>query len=130
MKYLQEIMEEEQTKKFNKYKVFFAFSNSQFEEGLKKHNLTQDDKITNMKNGMFCPSVYVKDFINEHYEHYKNCIKKDMQQGKNKVIKRELSNHESFHTGCINDCLNALKDYPITKEEVIKVYRENLEMSK
>ena len=118
-------MEQEQTKLFNKYNIFFAFNNEQFKEGIEKHNLTKKDKITDMKSGMFCPSKHVKDFINAHHDHYKNSIKKDMKQGRRKVIFRELCNYESFYTGCVNDCLNALVDYPITKEEVLKVYKDN-----
>tara|TARA_Y100001963_G_scaffold109112_1_gene150796 strand:- start:191 stop:592 length:402 start_codon:yes stop_codon:yes gene_type:complete len=125
MKYLSEIMEEKQTELFNKYNVFFAFNDEQFKEGLNKYNLTKDDKITNMKNGVFCPSKHVKDFINDHYNHYKNSIKEDMKQGKDKVILRELSNHECFYTGDISDCVSTLKDYPIKRGEIIKVYRKN-----
>ena len=125
MKYLSEIMEQEQTKLFNKYRVFFAFSNEQFTEGMEKHKLNKEDKIVNMKSGMFCPSSNVKDFISAHHRHYKNSIKKDMKQGKNKVILRELCNYESFYTGCVNDCLSALSDYPITENEVLQVYRDN-----
>lgn len=125
MKYLSEIMEEKQTELFNKYQVFFAFSDEQFKEGLNKYNLTKNDKITDCMYGMYCPSKHAKDFMNEHYEHYKNSIKEDMKQGKKRVILRELCNYESFYTGCIEDCSNALKDYPITADEIIKVFRDN-----
>ena len=76
---------------------------------------------------MFCPSKHVKDFINDHYNHYKDSIKEDMKQGKKRVILRELCNYESFYTGDINDCLNALKDYPITTNEIREVFTDNWE---
>ena len=63
MKYLSEIMEEKQSQLFAKYKVFFAFSDKQFKEGMKKHNLTKQDKIINIGEFMFCPSNNVKAFI-------------------------------------------------------------------
>ena len=125
MKYLSEIMENRQSELWEKKKVFFAFNKEQFEEGMEKHYLKSNDKIVNMGQGMFCPSENVKQVINELDKIYKESIVEDMKQGKDKVIYRELSNHECFWTSDITDCVEKLSDYPITKEEIIKVYREN-----
>jgi hypothetical protein len=125
MKYLSEIMEEKQSQLFAKYKVFFAFSDKQFKEGMDKYNLTKQDKIINMGKGMFCPSNNVKAFIDKHHLLYKLSIAKDMLQGKDKVIYRELSNHECFWSGDITDCVEKLSDYPITKEDIINVFQKN-----
>ena len=92
---------------------------------MEKHYLTSNDKIVNMGQGMFCPSENVEDVINQMDNIYKESIKEDMKQGKDKVILRELSNHECFWTGDITDCVEKLENYPITEEEILKVYRKN-----
>tara|TARA_Y100000816_G_scaffold159357_2_gene113914 strand:- start:1962 stop:2363 length:402 start_codon:yes stop_codon:yes gene_type:complete len=125
MKYLSQIMENRQSELWEKKKVFFAFNKKQFEEGMEKHYLTSNDKIVNMGQGMFCPSENVEDVINQMDNIYKESIKEDMKQGKDKVILRELSNHECFWTGDITDCVEKLENYPITEEEILKVYRKN-----
>ena len=125
MKYLSQIMEEKQSQLFAKYKVFFAFSDEQFKEGMKKHNLTKQDKIRNLGMGMFCPSNNAKAFRDKHHLLYKLSIAKDMLQGKENVIYRELSNHECFWTGDITDCVEKLSDYPITKKQIIEVFNKN-----
>lgn len=125
MKYLSQIMENRQSELWEKKKVFFAFNKKQFEEGMEKHYLTSNDKIVNMGQGMFCPSENVEDVINEMDNIYNESIKEDMKQGKDKVILRELSNHECFWTGDITDCVEKLENYPITEEEILKVYRKN-----
>ena len=125
MKYLSQIMENRQSELWDKKKVFFAFNKKQFEEGMEKHYLTSNDKIVNMGQGMFCPSENVEDVINEMDNIYKESIKEDMKRGKDKVILRELSNHECFWTGDITDCIEKLENYPITEEEILKVYRKN-----
>ena len=125
MKYLSQIMEEKQSQLFAKYKVFFAFSDEQFKEGMKKHNLTKQNKISDLGMGMFCPSNNAKTFRDKHHLLYKLSIAKDMLQGKENVIYRELSNYECFWTGDITDCVEKLSDYPITKEEIIEVFNKN-----
>ena len=93
MKYLSQIMEKNQTALFEKNKVFFAFSDDQFKENMEKHNLTKKDKVVKMGGGMFCPLANAKE-VNEQLDIiYKQSIKEDMKQGKDKVILRELSNH-------------------------------------
>ena len=125
MKYLSQIMEKNQTALFEKNKVFFAFSDDQFKENMEKHNLTKKDKVVKMGGGMFCPLANAKE-VNEQLDIiYKQSIKEDMKQGKDKVILRELSNHECFYTGDVTDCVEKLKHYPITYEEILKVYRKN-----
>jgi len=125
MKYLSEIMENRQSELWEKKKVFFAFNKEQFKEGMKKHYLTSNDKIVNMGAGMFCPKKNAKEVSEQLDKIYKESIVEDMKQGKDKVILRELSNHECFWTGDITDCIEKLSDYPITKEEIIEVFHKN-----
>jgi|TARA_R100000482_G_scaffold122817_1_gene71341 hypothetical protein len=125
MKYLSEIMENRQSELWEKKKVFFAFNEEQFKEGMKKYYLTSNDKIVNMGAGMFCPKKNAKE-VNEQLDKiYKESIVDDMKQGKDNVILRELYNHECFWSGDITDCVEKLSDYPITKEEIIEVFNKN-----
>ena len=125
MKYLSQIMEYRQNKLFAKNKVFFAFSNDQFKEGIKTHKIKKSTKIVNMGQGMFCPSDNVKEVIDHLDLIYKESINEDMLQGKEKVILRELCNHECFYTGDPTDCIEKLSDYPITTDEIYNIYRKN-----
>jgi len=125
MRYLRDIMEERQSELFTKQKVFFAFNDEQFKEGMSKHNLSKEIIIANMGAGMFCPKANAKTVHQQLDIIYKESIQEDMKQGKDKVILRELSNHECFVTGTIDDCVHKLSDYPITEEEIIKVYHKN-----
>ena len=126
MKYLTDYMEEKQTKLFKKYRVFFAFSNEQFSEGLDKHDISKKDKIVSLGSGMYCPKVNASEFVKAHLLVYEKCIRKDVREnGKKKIALRELANHECFYTGTIHDCVDKLKAYPITEKLIMQVYREN-----
>jgi len=125
MKYLSEIMEKKQNNLFKKNKVFFAFSNEGFKKGMKENNISKDTKMVSVGQGMVCPSDNLKEVIDQLDIIYKESIKKDMKQGKDRVILRELQNHECFYVGNITDCVSKLEDYPITREEIVKVYNEN-----
>jgi len=129
MKYLSELMEDKQSEAFQKYQGFFAFSKDQLMEGIKKHNLKKSDKLVNMGAGLICPKVNADKLSKELDKIYKESILEDIQlHGINKIILRELSNHECFYTGDVTDCVEKLSDYPnIDKKLIIKVYNENWE---
>lgn len=125
MKYLSQIMEYRQNKLFAKNKVFFAFSNDQFKEGMIEHNISKTTKMVSLGAGMYCPKTNAKEVVNQLDVIYKEGIKEDMLQGKEKVILRELCNHECFYTGDPTDCIEKLSDYPITTDEICNIYRKN-----
>jgi|TARA_R100000084_G_C4565456_1_gene106662 hypothetical protein len=127
MKYLSEILEQRQTKLFNKHAVFFAFSNEQFKKGIEKCNLGKGEKVVNLGSGMFCPKVSASKFLKEHKTLVAKAIQEDLEQGREAVILRELSNYECFVTGNIDDCVSALEDYKIKEDEIVAVYRKNYE---
>ncbi|MCK9370253.1 hypothetical protein M0R04_10135 [Candidatus Dojkabacteria bacterium] len=119
MKYLQDYMQEAQTKALEKAGAFFAFSNKQFDEQ-KKDRI----KYSNCGMGMICPSENVKTLLDELDRAYKNGIEKDIaENGYTNIVKRELNNHEAYYTQDITDTCNALGDYPITKENIYKVFK-------
>lgn len=118
MKYLSHYMEALQTEAFNKYDAFFAFSDSQFNEG-KKENV----KYINMGSGLLCPKENAAPLMAELDTIYKNAIKQDIaENGKIGIIERELHNHEAFYTGSIADTIDQLEDYGFTRADIIAEY--------
>ena len=124
MKYLSNYMEDRQTKAIDKAKAFFAFSDKQVEEGKAKQGLTDDIKLVSVGSGLICPKDTAKTLIKELDTIYKNSIKQDVEENtKDGVIKRELYNHEAFYCGEIEQTVDALQDYPLTVEDIQKIYQ-------
>jgi hypothetical protein len=118
MKYLSDYMEEKQTALFNKTGTIFAFSQKQFEE---KRN--DNIKYVNLGQGMLSPEENYKEVMNSLDKIYKESIKQDIEEnGKDKIILRELENHEAFYVGSIEDTVHKLEDYPFTEDEIKKIY--------
>jgi len=121
MKYLQDYMNEKQTKLFEETGTFFAFGNKQYKERAKK-----GIKYVNMGNGMITEKPNVEKLINGLHEIYQDAIQEDIKEnGKDAIILRELENHECFYTGNIDDALHKLEDYPFSPCEIRKIYEEN-----
>jgi len=121
MKYLQDYINENQTKALDEAGAFFAFSKKQFDEA-KKEGVV----YVNGPAGLICPKNSVDGLAEKLNEIHQNSIKADLaENGKDKIILRELNNHEAFYTQNIDDTANALADYPITKEEILTIYKKN-----
>jgi hypothetical protein len=124
MKTISEIKKEQEDKMsvlFKECGVFFAFSNSQFQEN--KTPLAEGDKYVSIGGGGYCPKSKAKTLldgfdINEAW--YKAEIKAN--KARKSHILYELDNHEAYYTHDIQSTLDALgEDY--TREEVLKVFR-------
>lgn len=112
-------MTEAQTKAINKADAFFAFSREQFDEG-KKDGI----EYANAGCGMYCNRLKKNTLIDELEEIYAEGIKQDVKEnGLTRIVKRELNNHEASYTGDIETTADALIDYPISKEQILKVFR-------
>ena len=119
MKYLTNYIEEGQTKIFEKYGVFFAFSNKQYNEKAKP----ELEPYVHVGHGMIVPKPHVKDVLKALDDVHEAGIKQDLQENtKEGVIKRELGNHECYYTGDIEPAVDCLSSYGITAEEVQKVF--------
>ena len=123
MKYLSDYLEQDQTILFNELGVFFAFSNEQLEKGLENIKnsgiLSDQEKITRLPGGAFCPSKNVDTFLERHEKLVENAIAQDMEEnGKKAIIWREFGNYECILTGDLSNCVSALDKYPITLEEI------------
>ena len=121
MKYLSDYMEAKQTELFNRTGTIFAFSQKQFEEG-RKDNV----KYVNLGQGMLTEKPFVKEVINELDKIYKDSIKQDIKEnGKDKIILRELQNYEAFYVGNIEDTVHKLEDYPFTEDDISHIFSKN-----
>jgi hypothetical protein len=121
MKYLRDYMEDRQTELFKKTGTFFAFSQKQFEEQ-RKENV----KYVNMGQGMLTPDEHYKEVFKELDKIYNDSIKQDIKEnGKDKIILRELHNHEAFYVGEIEDTIHKLEDYPFTEDDISHIYQKN-----
>ena len=122
VKYLSDYINDKNSKLFKETGTFFAFSNEQFKEQMKEGR-----KYVDMGGGMITEKGNEEKLVKGLNKNYKEGIKQDLKEnGKEKVILRELQNHEAFYTGEIEEAVETLKDYPgITKEDIMKSYRKN-----
>lgn len=114
------------TELFRQYGVFWAFSDQQFQEGLQKTHSQVADIVAIGAGG------YVKK-QNAHAYHQAMSklidtqIKAELATGRENVILYQLHNHEAFW--CDDGLHSALsilvKDYNISKEEVMNVYHKH-----
>lgn len=119
MKYLQDYMNDRQTQAIDKAGAFFAFSTKQFDEQKKP-----DIKYVSTPMGMICPKDTLDTLIMELDMIYRESIEQDIaENGLNAIVRRELSNHEAYYTGDIESTSSALKDYPVTADDILKVFR-------
>lgn len=127
MKYLTDYTEKEQTKLFKKYNVFFAFSAEQFNEQAKE-GLKYISRGAGMYQG-YKDKKELKEFDKEYNKIIENAIKQDLKEnGKEKIIERELNNHECYYTGEIDqNVIDSLSDYNISKKEIIDQFNKNID---
>lgn len=119
MKYLSDYTNNATTEAMEKYGAFFAFSASQFNEKRVEGVLYVQDG-----SGMIAPKEKYKNLVEELNKIHEEGIKQDIEEnGLLKIIKRELGNYECYYTGEIEDAVDALKDYGITYEQVLRVFQ-------
>ena len=104
-----------QKKEFHNFPMSFAFSDKQFEEGMKKLELSRDDndKIASIGGGGFIRKSDINAFnemVKRHKEEKKQAIKDDKTgEGFIKdMFYRELNNHEYSYTRELDDTLDTL----------------------
>tara|TARA_R110002012_G_scaffold318071_1_gene535585 strand:+ start:40 stop:426 length:387 start_codon:yes stop_codon:yes gene_type:complete len=121
MKYLSDYMEEKQTALFNKTGTIFAFSDKQFEE-----QKVKGKQYSRLSQGMVTEKGNEIEVIEGLDKIYRDSIKQDMKEnGKDKVILRELLNHEAFYVGNIEETIHKLEDYPITEDDISQIFQNN-----
>jgi len=118
MKYLSDYTKAAQTELFSTLGAFFAFSNAQLEE-----SRVEGVEYCSLGSGLIVPVTNARQLVDGLENITKEGIEKDLaENGKAGVIRRELFNHECFYDGDVSRCINALEDYGIPKNEVVRVY--------
>ena len=126
IKSIQELKKEEQSKQtilFNSCCLFWAFSDEQFQKN--KTPLQEGEKYISIGAGGYLPKSKVEIFsagMKEISKWYKSETQKN-KAVKVELIRYELSNHEAYYTGSIEDTLNALGK-GFTAKEVWAVYNK------
>ena len=101
---------------FDKHGAFFAFSNAQYNEKAK-----ENEKYTSLGAGLICPVSAIKNLKNDMDNAINKYEKQDLKEnGKQKIIWRELANYECQISYDISDAVHALKSYGITEAEIKK----------
>jgi len=119
MKYLQDYMEDRQTKAFEQANAFFAFSRKQLKEGFKKHS--EADHFTILGNGLVCNADKAEWLLKELDKIYNDSLQQDIKENTlERIILRELANHEAYFTGDIESTWDAVKNYPGIKKEFVE----------
>ncbi len=119
MKYLQDYINESQTKALNKAGAFFAFGQKQFDEQKK-----EGVKYCNGPAGMICPVDTIDILMAELEAGCKAGIEQDIaENGIENIVKRELNNHEAYYTRDITSTVDALSSYPVTREDIEHIFK-------
>lgn len=122
MKRLKDYTDAKQTELFEKYGVFFAFGDTQFDA-----QAVKGVKYCSVCYGACCPVDNAKVFIKELEDLYTAARKQYVKdEGQDNIIRYELYNHEAFYTGDIDDTVDALRPYGFVIEAIRKVYRDEL----
>lgn len=118
MKYLQDYMEQKQSKAFAKAGAFFAVSQSQFDEA--KAKLPDVKKFVHIGAHLYCDKKNAKWLVDKLGEIYAESMRQDIQDhGLERIILRELGNYECWYTGDIEPCWEAIQNYPGIKKEYV-----------
>ena len=118
-------IEAKQSALFTEYGVFFAFGDKQLKEKAKPNT-----EYVALGMGMVMPKQKNKEVYVEFFKKLNDIsdesIKLDIKEnGKKKIIWRELANHEASYTGSANQTIDALEGYGFTEEEIkaeLKLY--------
>jgi hypothetical protein len=118
---MRKYFEARQSEILQRYGVFFAFSNKQLEE----------QKQPGVE---YCSVFGAGDCVPKHHAgNFVADFQAAMQAGREQaidemgiegIIRYELNNHEATYTGSIDDALDALEGYNITREQVLAVFRQ------
>lgn len=119
----QTITQDRITQLLTENRAFFAFSQEQLDE--KKEPEVQ---YVSLGMGLICPKENAKKLADGLTQNSIEGIARDLQEnGKDKIILRELINHEAFYVYDITDTKDALAHYNITDEEIWRVFNENVQ---
>ena len=87
----------------DQHQVFWAFSQSQLDEGKAKIGITDNKELTSIGMGGFLPKAKAESLflaIEQENKRYREELKQ-AKEAKEQAIAYELSNHEAYYTGDI-----------------------------
>lgn len=118
MKYLSDYTQETLSKHHEEMGSFYAFSQKQFDE-----QAVDGIDYVRINCGAIIPKSNVDAYIDGVDEIVTKAINLDFaENGKDNIITRELSNHECGISGHIEDVVDCLKKYGITRQEIQAIY--------
>ena len=118
MKSLNDYTQDKQTKLLNDNGAFFAFGQKQFDE-----KTVKGTKYVSIGAGLICPKSNADNLVQGLSNINDEGIAQDIQEnGIPAIIHRELANYESQITNDIDDTVQALEEYGITREQVQAEY--------
>ena len=129
MKTYQELKKEYQANQdalVNKYFIFFAFSNSQFEEGKAKIGITDNKDLCSIGAGGYMPKKEADAYFKESsrlYKEFRANIKAN-KEAKEGAILYELNNHEAFYTGRLDEVIEKFNGV-YTVDDIKAVYKKH-----
>ena len=115
-------LKDKHTKEFSEVPIFWAFSNEQFAEGLKKQNIVKGEKLVSIGAGGYLRKADVPildEVIKKHKAEKKEFKKQDKELIK--AIESELGNHEYIITYDPSDTIAAL-DLDMEDERILKCF--------
>ena len=103
-------------KEFNEFPMFFAFSNEQFNEGMKKLGLKESEtnKLLSIGAGGYIRKSDIRQFnriFEKREQEFKDAIKNDLTGDGfiKQMFRYELENHEYYITRDLTETLEALE---------------------
>ena len=117
---LKKAKDEAISKAIKDHKVFFAFSNEQFEKS--NTELQPTEKYVRLQDDGFIPELQFNSFIKEMVK-VQDDFKKAVEENnlKEKHIIYELQNYECFYTMDPTEAINALSDF-YSEKEILEVF--------
>jgi hypothetical protein len=109
------------TKILDGLKVFWAFNEDQFFEGLKKIG-EKKENMTQIGMGGFIPKKNIKKYIKQMADYQTWYVAEVKKLDANEVIRYELNNYECYYSGDITDAFKVLEEFGFTREEVLHVF--------
>lgn len=126
---MQTLKQQKQTKfdnLLNECKIFFAFSNEQFEKN--KTELKDGEKYVSIHAGGYMPKSYLDSYLNgteEINEWYKREVRASKDVATKEIL-YELHNYECFYVDDISEVVSLFKG-TFTAKQIQKVYSDNYE---
>jgi len=115
-------LKDKHTKEFSEVPIFWAFSNEQFDEGLKKQGIVKGEKLVSIGAGGYLRKTDVPILdavIKKHNAEKKEFRKQDKELIK--AIEYELGNHEFIITYDPSDTIAEL-DLDMENERILKCF--------